>query len=93
MTDPGFVVTIRDVYDKVTAMGESLDAVNKHLGSQATEVALLKQRVGTVEDDIKQDRAERKEDRRSRIALKWQSIVAVVVAFSSPVVAFFVAHR
>jgi hypothetical protein len=86
MSDPGFVVTIRDVYDKVTALGESLDAVNRHLGSQSTEVALLKQRVGAVEDELKESR----NDRRTRITTKWTSIVAVVAAFSSPVVALIV---
>ena len=86
MTEPGFVVTIKDVYDKVTALSDSFIEVTR---AQATELALVKQRVGSLE----QDKADRKADRRTIVITKWQSIVALVAATASPVVSYFIMHH
>lgn len=98
--DPGFVVTLRSVYDEVMRISAQLQA---HMAKQDTAVALIEQRLAQVEGEIRQlfqynqqvhDRNEEErrhvhdrdeEERRHRNGNRWLVIASLVGAVAAVV--------
>lgn len=86
MTDSGFNVSVRDVYNEVKTLSEQL---NEYLRKQEPEIAVLKSRVAEAESDIKDIRLKTEDSRKTRTNLQWQMIgvfVGSVMAAVIPVV-------
>jgi hypothetical protein len=90
---PGFIVTLRSVYDEVMRISAQLQT---HTAKQDTSVALIEQRLAQVEGEIRQlygsaqathDRNE--EERRHRSANKWLVIAALTGSAAAVVLALF----
>jgi hypothetical protein len=92
-SDPGFIVTLRSVYDEVMRISAQLQA---HMAKQDTSVALIEQRLAQVEGEIRQlyaaaqtvhDRNE--EERRHRNNNRWLVIASLVGAVAAVVLTIF----
>ena len=90
MTDPGFVVTLRDVYDKVTSLSETLETFAR---KQVTDTAVLAQRVDAVEKDIEVARRDHEDDRRLRVNIKWQMAGVLFAALTTSILPYLLLHH
>lgn len=102
--DPGFVVTLRAVYEEVMRISAQLQA---HMAKQDTATALLEQRLAQVEGEIRQlysnaqtvhdrDEEERRhlhdrneDERRHRNSNRWLVIASLVGATAAVVLTLF----
>jgi hypothetical protein len=89
MSDPGFNVSVRDVYDEVKSLSER---VNTFLQNQTTKVALIEQRLDQVEKDLVEDRKAGDEDRRLRVNLRWQMIGVLIAAVLASLLPYLIHH-
>lgn len=71
MTDSGFNVSVRDVYDEVKALSAQL---NEYLRKQEPAIAVIEQRLGEAESDIKEMRDKNEDTKKTKTVLQWQMI-------------------
>lgn len=75
MTDSGFNVSVRDVYNEVKALSDRLDG---YLRRQEPAIAVLQQRVTEAESDIKDIRVKSEDTKKTRVTLQWQMVCVFV---------------